>query len=41
MVEFMKWALTEGQKLPSLGYAPLPPELGERELAALGVIRVS
>ena len=42
MVEFMKWALTEGQKLaPSLGYAPLPPELVERELAALGAIRVS
>jgi hypothetical protein len=33
--------LTEGLKLvPSLGYAPLPPELVERELAALGV-RVS
>ena len=42
MVEFMKWALTDGQKLaPSLGYAPLPPELVQRELAALGAIRVS
>jgi phosphate transport system substrate-binding protein len=42
MVEFMKWALTEGQKLaPGLSYAPLPSELVERELAALGAIRVS
>jgi phosphate transport system substrate-binding protein len=42
MVEFLKWALTEGQKLaPDLGYAPLPPELAARGLAALKTIRVS
>ena len=42
MVEFLKWALTEGQKLaPGLGYAPLPPELAQRGLAALNAIRVS
>jgi len=42
MVEFMKWALTDGQKLaPELGYAPLPSELVDREFAALARIRVS
>ena len=42
MVDFIKWALTEGQKLaPELGFAPLPPELVDREFAALARIRVS
>ena len=42
MVDFMKWALTEGQKLAGeLGYAPLPPEVITRETEALGKIRVS
>ena len=42
MVEFMKWALTDGQKLaPDQGYAPLPRELVDREFAALNRIRVS
>jgi phosphate transport system substrate-binding protein len=41
MVDFMKWALTVGQKLaPDLGYAPLPPELIDREFATLNRIRV-
>jgi hypothetical protein len=42
MVEFMRWAYTEGQKrAPELGYAPLPKELVERALARLDSIRVS
>jgi phosphate transport system substrate-binding protein len=42
MVDFMKWALTEGQKLaPGLGYAPLPPDIVTLEMAALGSIKVS
>ncbi len=42
MVEFMRWALTEGQKLaPELGYAPLPAPIVELELAAIATIRVS
>jgi phosphate transport system substrate-binding protein len=41
MVDFMKWALTDGQKLASeLGYAPLPVEVVARETEALGKIRV-
>ncbi len=41
MVEFMRWALTEGQAYAErLGYAPLPRALIERELAALDTIRV-
>ena len=36
MVEFMKWALTDGQKMATdLGYAPLPAEVVKLELAAL------
>jgi len=36
MVEFMKWALTDGQKYaPELGYAPLPEKVVGRELEAL------
>ena len=42
MVDFVRWALTEGQKLaPQLGYAPLPPEVIKRELELLATIRVS
>jgi phosphate transport system substrate-binding protein len=42
MVEFVKWALTDGQKMATaLGYAPLPPEIVKLELAALGTIKVS
>jgi phosphate transport system substrate-binding protein len=42
MVEFMRWTLTEGQKLaPELGYAPLPVEIVERELAMLDTVKVS
>jgi phosphate transport system substrate-binding protein len=40
MVEFMKWALTDGQRFaPELGYAPLPAEVVALELTALGRIR--
>jgi phosphate transport system substrate-binding protein len=36
MVDFLKWALSDGQKFAgSLGYAPLPPEVVKLELAAL------
>jgi phosphate transport system substrate-binding protein len=42
MVDFMKWALTDGQKYCSeLGYAPLPASVVKQEMAALGKIRVS
>jgi phosphate transport system substrate-binding protein len=42
MVDFMKWALTDGQKFaPDLGYAPLPQEVVKLEMAALGTIKVS
>jgi phosphate transport system substrate-binding protein len=41
MVDFAKWALTDGQKLASeLGYAPLPPSVVKMEMAALGKIQV-
>ncbi len=41
MVEFMKWALTDGQKFaPELGYAPLPQEVVKLEMAALQKIKV-
>lgn len=40
MVDFMKWALTEGQKLAApLGYAPLPPGIAERTLMAVDGVR--
>ena len=36
MVDFMRWALTEGQKFaPELGYAPLPAEVVALEMEAL------
>ena len=42
MVEFMKWALTDGQKYcADLGYAPLPDAVVKLELAALGKIKTS
>jgi phosphate transport system substrate-binding protein len=42
MVDFMKWALTDGQKLATeLGYAPLPAEVVALEMAALATIKVS
>ena len=40
MVEFMKWALTDGQKFaPDLGYAPLPKEVVDLEMKALQRIK--
>jgi phosphate transport system substrate-binding protein len=42
MVDFMKWALADGQKYATeLGYAPLPAEVVKMELAALAKVRVS
>jgi phosphate transport system substrate-binding protein len=39
MVDFMKWALTDGQKdAPALGYAPLPKAVVDKELQALAKI---
>ncbi len=41
-VEFLKWALTDGQKFATdLGYAPLPEEVVKLEMAALSKIKVS
>lgn len=40
LVDFLKWAVTEGQKLsPSLDYAPLPKNVQERELKLLESIK--
>jgi phosphate transport system substrate-binding protein len=40
MIEFVKWALADGQKFaPSLGYAPLPQPVVAKEMQALGKIR--
>ena len=40
-VDFMKWALTDGQKFaPELGYAPLPAEIVKLEMAAIGQIKL-
>ena len=42
MVDFMKWALTDGQKYcADLGYAPLPDPVVKLEMAALAKIKVS
>jgi phosphate transport system substrate-binding protein len=42
MVDFMKWALTDGQKYcADLGYAPLPSTVVSLEQAALEKIKVS
>jgi phosphate transport system substrate-binding protein len=41
MVDFMKWALTDGQKFAGeLGYAPLPTGVVELEQAALAKVKV-
>jgi phosphate transport system substrate-binding protein len=41
MVDFMKWALTDGQKYAGdLGYAPLPSQVVEMEQAALAKVKV-
>ncbi len=40
MLDFMKWALSDGQKFaPGLGYAPLPDGVVKLELAALAKIQ--
>jgi phosphate transport system substrate-binding protein len=42
MVDFVKWALTDGQKLaPALGYAPLPESVVKLEMAQLAKVKVS
>jgi phosphate transport system substrate-binding protein len=42
MVDFTKWALTDGQKYcAALGYAPLPAEVVKLEIAALAKIKTS
>jgi phosphate transport system substrate-binding protein len=42
MVDFVKWALGDGQKFATeLGYAPLPAEVVKMELTALAKVRVS
>jgi len=42
MVDFMRWALTDGQKYaPDLGYASLPPSVVMLEQTALDRIKVS
>jgi phosphate transport system substrate-binding protein len=42
MVEFVKWALSDGQKFAAgLGYAPLPESVVKLELAALARIKIS
>jgi len=41
MVDFMKWALADGQNYTKdLGYAPLPKEVVDKEMSALGKIVV-
>jgi phosphate transport system substrate-binding protein len=41
IVDFMKWALTDGQKYcADLGYAPLPAEVVKLEMAALTKIKI-
>ncbi len=40
LVAFLKWAITEGQKIsPSLDYAPLPENVQQRELQLLETIK--
>jgi phosphate transport system substrate-binding protein len=42
MVDFMKWALTEGQKFAGpLGYAPLPAEVIKMEMAVLERVKAT
>ena len=41
MVDFLKWALTDGQKFaPDLGYAQLPQPVVDKEMAALGKVAI-
>ena len=41
MNDFVKWALTDGQKYcADLGYAPLPTNVVQMELAQLAKIKV-
>jgi phosphate transport system substrate-binding protein len=41
MVDFMKWALTDGQKFAEpLGYAPLPANVVQLEMAAIAKVKV-
>jgi phosphate transport system substrate-binding protein len=41
MKEFMRWALTDGQKMaPELGYASLPPQVVDMEMKALEQLKV-
>ncbi len=40
MVEFVKWALQDGQKFaPDMGYAPLPKAVVDLELKSLATIK--
>ena len=40
LVAFLKWAVTDGQKISStLDYAPLPDNVQSRELELIGTIR--
>jgi phosphate transport system substrate-binding protein len=40
-VDFMKWALTDGQKFATaLGYAPLPEQVVKMEMATLAQIKL-
>jgi len=42
MMDFMKWALTDGQKFaPDLGYAPLPEAVVKLEMAALAKLKLT
>jgi phosphate transport system substrate-binding protein len=42
MVDFVKWATTDGQRFASdMGYAPLPQAVVSQEQSALGKIKVS
>jgi len=41
MVEFMKWALTDGQKFAAdLGYAPIPKNVVDMEMKTLATIKI-
>ena len=40
LVAFLKWAVTDGQKIsPTLDYAPLPDNVQQRELKLLDTIK--
>ena len=42
VVDFVKWALTDGQKYcADLGYAPLPADVVKLEMAALAKVKIS